>query len=200
MRVLVIARGALGFLTDSVKLCQYVATKHSVTYLGLQWQSSRTSDNDWMNIPGVTIEKVQAPVGKVERHYRWLRACIDECRKEYDVIYIFYFAGCSLVALAHPSKPIILDIRSISVSPRRAIRYRENFLLRLEASQYRWVSVISPELGTELRIPKNKSHVTPVGGDRLDLPRLSTDGVHLLYVGTLTGRRIEDAIAGFGRF
>jgi glycosyltransferase involved in cell wall biosynthesis len=60
--------------------------------------------------------------------------------------------------------------------------------------------VISESLADKLRFPRRKCHILPLGADVAESPVKSFEALHLLYVGTLNGRRIKDTLLGFARF
>ena len=61
------------------------------------------------------------------------------------------------------------------------------------------MTVISKSLAEKLFI-SHKSHVLPLGADIISLVNKSFDNIHLLYVGTLYNRNIDETIHGFKKF
>ncbi len=133
------------------------------------------------------------------RFARYLRSSIDVARRA-DIVLIEYFPGCSLIRAAVPRRPTVLDIRTSNVSPRSAARWRGNLVLRSEAACFRHLCVISEGVRDLLRLPHD-SHILPLGAEELDVgPKEYVRSLRLLYLGSLTSRRIADTILGLRAF
>lgn len=200
MRLLVIGRLPLGYLTHALKLCQYAAAVHEVHHLG--FESPRYLKTVWKTteVPGVGVHTVSSKGGLLSRYARWIRQCVIHIsREQWDCIYLYYFPTCSLLRLAFPKTSLVLDIRSGPVQASRIRRALSKVTLMLEVRCFRRVHVLSEGLRRQLRL-SNRAAVIPLGADVLSVPEKRFESLHLLYVGTFHGRRIQDTLLGFAKF
>jgi len=72
--------------------------------------------------------------------------------------------------------------------------------MKIEASCFQRVIVISEHLREKLALSSSRAHIVPLGADRFDCPNTLRESLHLLYIGTLSGRKIEETIDAFSRF
>ena len=167
MRVLIICRWPLGYLTDALKLCEYLRPKHEVSFLS--YDSFRFIEGNCSGplvaVEGVRVDSVSANGSPPLRGIRFMQHCITEAGKEYDLVYIYYFPGCSLIRLLNPAKTVVVDFRSCSVAQRRVRRLIANTLMNIEASCFQWVIVISEQLREKLALSPSIAHIVPVGAD-----------------------------------
>jgi glycosyltransferase involved in cell wall biosynthesis len=200
MRILVICRVPLGCNTDVLKLCEYGSLKHNITYMSFSATTNDNVERRSLSVPNVTPISVSVHGSVVNRFIRLLYSCYHETRRHYDVIYICYFPGCSLLSLVHSRRKMILDIRSGCVSSSWLLRMFCDALISFEGGCFNHVHIISEGLRARLRLPHLSSAIVPLGADPLVIPSRAFDCVHLLYVGTLCSvRRIEDTVIGFAR-
>ena len=191
MRLLIISRDS--FLTDAGKLCQYATASHQVTLV-----TTISPDVTLPEARSLATHATSANGRFLARFGRWLSFCCSEVNDSTDLVYMYYFPGCSLVRLMHRDKTFVLDIRTAAVIGGPLNRYLRDRLLRLEASCFQHITIVSEGLRNRLRL--SRAHVVPVGGDLLDLPAKKLDELRLLYIGsTSKERRIEDTILAFGR-
>jgi glycosyltransferase involved in cell wall biosynthesis len=146
---------------------------------------------------GVEIHYVPRRGNLLARYLRFLGSCVAECGGNYDVIFLKYFAGCSLLRLWHLRKQFVLDIRTGSIAERRWKRWCQDLILRVESLGFRHVTVISTSLARKLGLAQ--AHLLPLGADPVETGPKDFSALRLLYVGTFHGRRIEDTLAAFHR-
>ena len=194
MRVVILNAKQFGYHLDTYYYCKHGRDALDIAYLGFE------GERPGVELEGVDVKYVSRKGSKFTRFLRWLRATIREARNDYDVIFIGYFPGCSLVRLMNPRKTCVLDIRTGSVASLRPKRVLADWLLRAEAKLFRHVTVISHSLAEKLRLPESKTHVLPLGADPIETHSKSFDRLDLLYVGTFNGRQLERTILGFERF
>jgi hypothetical protein len=116
----------------------------------------------------------------------------------YDYIFINYFLGCSIINFFVKSKSIV-DIRSGFIYQNRLKRFVYNFVLLLEVSTFKNITVISKNLARHLKLP-NRAHHIPLGSPIFPNWVKKYDSLKILYVGTFHQRNIDQAIRGFSKF
>lgn len=201
MRILIISRGPLGYLTDAAKLCEYAVQRHQVTFLSFESLGYMLRGEQWTSIPEVATRVVRLGGCLPVRFARWLSACFQETRKGYDLIYVYYFPGCSLLRSVRCRKAFVLDIRTGSTLRRPVLRCAQDVITAFEARSFPHVTVISEGLRRNLKVPPAAAHILPLGADPFECSPKRFDFLHLLYVGNLDPRRrICDTIDGFHRF
>lgn len=192
--VLILTLEQFGYHIDTFYYCKHGRYCFDITYVGFDTGKPR------LDIDGVRCIYVSRKGNVFIRYLRLLNVMLFECRKKYDIIFMKYFVSCSLVRILNPIKRIIMDIRTGSVVQKSINRYWRDLMLRFEAKRFKHITVISDALADKLRLAKHKTHILPLGAEALsDIPK-RFDSMHLLYVGTLHGRQIEDTIKGLGRF
>jgi glycosyltransferase involved in cell wall biosynthesis len=199
MKVLIIHRFPMGYLTDAVKLCEYLSRRHEVSFLSFEsWPGPHR-----ITMPAVPSVRMQTETGLgipgVSRCTN-LKRCIEEISKGYDLTYVYYFRGCSLLPLLLPAPIIVADFRSQAVSQNCLKRILGDMLMKMEARCFGRIVAISEPLRCKLGVSVSKTHILPLGADRVDIPPKCFDRLHLLYVGTLDGRRIDQTLLGLARF
>lgn len=200
MRILIIHRFPLGYLTDALKLCEYLSRRHKVTFLSFDSLDLIGNSTVSLALPSVQVQ-ASIETGPLFRRFSGsMKRCINEAGKDYDLIYVYYFRGCSIVRLMHPTKRIVVDFRSGAVSTSWVKRRLGELLMKVEARRFERVTVISEWLRDKLNVPTLRAHVLPLGADCPDVPVKRFDSLHLLYVGTLEARRIDHTIEGFAHF
>lgn len=188
-KLLILTTQQFGYLTDTFKYCQYASEEFDITYVC--WNHLRPK----MDVPGVNLKYVSRKGSLPVRNFRLLKAFNTEIKKKYDAVFVNYSRGISLVKFLNPSKKIIFDIRTLSVSPSHLRRWSYNFFLKLESLFFTKVSIVSDDIARNIGI-KNY-FLLPLGADPIASPASKTDNLHLLYVGTLRNRDIIKCVKGF---
>jgi len=113
---------------------------------------------------------------------------------------VIYHTGADLLKRLLPYKKMILDIRTLSVAKQASVRnaYDEN--VRCAARKYNAVTIISEGLSEKLGEIGREKFILPLGSDVISNCTKSYKRVKLLYVGTLSGRRLEDTLYGLKAF
>jgi glycosyltransferase involved in cell wall biosynthesis len=123
---------------------------------------------------------------------------LKEIRKGYDHALIKYFIGVSVVHLAASQSQLICDVRTANVNGATIRRFFFNSVLFLELLTFRNKTIISACLADKMGY--RNYHILPLGGNKIAIKKKRFDAFHLLYVGTLDGRMLEDTVRGFGIF
>lgn len=179
--------------TDSYKYCQYLHPHYKITYLCLDQGFPKIEDQTQVHY----LPKYSSSIKNVLQTIKATRQKIQDLQP--DLIYLFYFKLCSMIQLFLPSN-FILDIRTGAVDKERFKRWRLNTMIRLESYRFKQITIISQSLREDLKIPLHKSHLLPLGADRLcDKPK-SYQHLSLFYIGTLSGRNLHQTIQGLALF
>jgi glycosyltransferase involved in cell wall biosynthesis len=193
-KLLIINRTQFGYHIDTYQYCKHVTDLFDVTYCSFDGGRPKIS------VPGIQYVYVSHRGSILMRYLRFMWICLTECKKDYAVVFINYLLGCSILKLMYPGKHFIMDIRTGSVSKNKYKRQWLDFILRMESFFFKHITVISYSLTKKLKLPNKKVHILPLGADPVNVPTKKYSSLHLLYVGTLTDRRIDDTIRGFARF
>ena len=190
-RLLIINPKQFGYHLDTYYYCRWASQLLQITYQGFD------ADQPKLELDGMAVRYVARRGTFVRRYLRFLRACLAECGGNYDVIFVKYFPGCSLLRLRHPWKRFVLDIRTGSIARHPLKRWGKDLLLRVESLSFPHVTVISASLARKLGL--TRVHILPLGADPIETSPKDFSALRLLYVGTFRGRRIEDTITAFHR-
>jgi len=194
-KILVISQEQIGYLIDYYKYTQYLKNDFGITLCC--WDYNRPK----MEIDGVSIVYVSRKGNIFFRNIRFIFKVFKLCKKQkYDLIFINYFRGCSIVSFFAKSKPKILDIRTSCIHTSKIYREVQNHLIYVESLLYNKITIISTGLADLLHISMSKIVELPLGADTISVSPKKYRKIDLLYVGTLYNRRIEDTIIGFKKF
>jgi glycosyltransferase involved in cell wall biosynthesis len=191
-KLLILSYTQFGYLTDTLKYCEYIRNEYDITYLGWDYGLPK------IEMEGVKVEYISREGNIVKRNMVLLRAFNRKLKDPFDLVFANYFRGASLIRLLNPRKRMILDIRTLAVSASPAKRLLFNSSIRLESLFYKKVSVISAGVAGQLW--GKGYHVLPLGADAVSSPSGGKDDLHLLYVGTLQNRDIIKCVKGFHRY
>ncbi len=194
-RLLILNQHQFGYLTDSYAWCKYLAKDWDVTYLGWDHGEKR------VDLEGVKIEYISRRGSKPVRLMRYILAGIARLRqKSYDAVIVVYFTGASLFLPWVPRARTMIDVRTGSDRPGWLRREFENLLLRIECLLYRERSIVSESLHRFLSLGRTRFLVLPLGGEKMEVPPKTFDGIRLFYVGTLNYRSIHETVLGLDRW
>jgi glycosyltransferase involved in cell wall biosynthesis len=193
-RLLIINPRQFGYHLGTYYHCKWARADFRITHIGFDMGRPKLA------LAGVALRYVSRRGGLLIRNMRFLGTCLAECRRAPDLVFIKYFPGCSLLRLLHPRVKFVLDIRSGTTGSSVRKRRWLDRLLRWESVCFRHVTIISSSLAAKLRLPLARVHILPLGADPVPTAPKEFFGLRLLYVGTLSGRRLDDTIRGFHRF
>jgi len=195
-RLLLVNQRQYGYHVNFYKYSQYLKNDYDITYICWNYGEKIITE------PGINVIYVPRKGRLVARNIRFLKAVAEVISRNYFLyIIISYFRGCSFIPFFRNAskKRLHLNIVSGSISNRPFFRNLYNIILRIEASFYRNVSVLSDGLKKLLKIRKD-AHVIPLGADPLNFTKKADRVLNLIYIGTLTNRRIRDTIIGLSIF
>ncbi len=195
-KILFINQMQFGYHLDYYFYCKYLRSAYKSTYLGWDFNFQK------LEIDGVEVVYIPRNGKKLERAIRYFRYLFKEiCRNKYDLYFVNYFPGASLLRILCWNKVFILDIRSGPVVKNSFIRVLRDLRLRFEILFFENITIVSESLAKRLRMPKKKIFILPVGSEIISKTDKSLrNEMKLLYVGTLHNRNIQHTLIGFEKF
>jgi glycosyltransferase involved in cell wall biosynthesis len=191
-RLLIVAQAHYGALVDPYQYCRHLRGSYDTTYLCWDYGGERIAEDC------VRIIWVSRKGPKVVRLARLIAAALHQIRSgHYDVGLIVHFPLCGVLGLFRGGLPMIMDIRTGYVRQGGLPRLLHNKQIALDSACFPRVSIISESLRQELRIPRVKSSMLPLGAEEFARELKRFDTFRLLYVGTLQHRHIERTIPAF---
>jgi len=193
--LLIVNQSQFGYHIDYYKYCKYLKNDFDISFICWDYGWNKITEE------GVAVFYISRKGNIVSRNLRFIMDVISFIKNNLtDLVFIHYFRGCSLIKIFTDRKTKIhLDIRSGSVSVNPVQRNMQNFLLRMESSLFKSVSIISEGLKMHLRIPEH-AFILPLGADKMILNSRPLHRLSLIYVGTLYNRNIEHTIEGLTLF
>ena len=191
--LLIIHKTQFGYLTDVYKWCQYLRNEYDITVVSLNQGFAQVS------LDGVKVIDV---CGK-KYYYRgisFLIRSIIEILKCKGVVVLCYFEEVELLRRFFPKKKMILDIRTLGVGEDDEKRKKHDSKLGMLLPRFSNVTVISEGIKLLLGENAKSAYVIPLGADIRQTDLIKNKSPRLLYVGTLSNRRIEDTIKGLKIF
>jgi len=191
--MLIINQRQFGYHSDTYYYCKYLQIDFNITYICWDYKDPKIILN------GIHVIYISRNGNIIARNLRFLKGVIQEIKKGYYVHLIKYFKGCSLIRTAYPGKIFLLDIRSSTIRGTVLWRFISNLLLTIESRFFKHISAISTSLVKKLALPR-RTYILPIGADIICSGKKSFNVLHLLYVGTLFNRNIDQTIIGFSKF
>lgn len=194
-KILIISHVQFGYLIDYYQYCKYLKDNFEITYICWDYKSEKIEE------PGVVVYYVPRNGNILKRNLRFIQVVLKFIKaKDFKIAFISHFLGVSLIPILGKNiKGIHLDIRTGSVSSNVFSRTFSNMILFFESQFFKHISVISTGLRKLLHLNKN-AIILPLGANPIYLSRNPSHDIHLLYVGVLSNRNLEDTIDGIGLF
>lgn len=194
-KILIVNRTQYGYHIDTYYYCKYLKTDYCVTYLCFD-EGREVIEED-----GINVKYISRRNTKIIRYLRFLyQAIYQAVVGKFDIVFIKYFQGSSLVKNFSIRSKFIIDIRSASVKVKLHERLLYDSLLKYEARKFRYVTIISKSLGKKLGFSEKEYFELPLGAVQMSHTDKTFDSIKLLYVGTLYNRNIEETIYGVCEF
>ena len=189
--ILIVHHRQYGHHTGSLQYCRHLKNDFNITFICWDYGKKIITE------PGVRVIYITRSGNKFSRKFRFIQNIINHIRqKKFDLVFIHYFQGCSLIPIFCRKKPNLhLDIRTGSISLKRIKRIIYNSILLLESQFFKKISIISEGLRDQLDIKKD-AYILPLGANPVNVNKKVKHKLHLLYIGTLTNRKLEDTIYG----
>lgn len=192
-KLLIIDKHQFGTLTDSYKWCENLRENFDIRII------TPKGSNKTVFLTGVKIIRVPGSNRFVFGMLYTLQ-CLINLIFARGAILVVYFGGCSFFKKLLPWKKMILDIRTLSVDPDEKKRTKYNKKIIHTCRLYDYITCISEGVCRQLRLRKKHCSILPLGADPLCSLEKNYLELRLLYVGTLTGRNINQTIEGIKIF
>lgn len=192
--ILIVCKKQFGYHTDITKWCEYLKETYNVSVITLLGPGKKR-----FNMEGIHDYSILGIGPRSVRGTLFMLHCLVRILFFRGPIIICYFNECKYFKMLLPWKKMILDIRTMDVSWDDEKRKREDALIRKTTSIYNYVTAISRGVAERLNVDEKKVAILPLGADIASTERKGYDSINLLYVGTFTGRKIENTIRGFSK-
>lgn len=193
-KLLIICKDQFGGLVDAMKWCQYLRDDYHIRYVGYSGIS-----NHKITMEGVKQSTVSARLPRSLRGSMFLLLAAFRILLHRGPVMVVFFPKCLSLKKFFPRRKMLLDIRTFAVTGTPESRERLDAEIIDTANRFDMVSAISP--GVAKRLNRQDVNILPLGADRFSTPRKCyTDGIRLLYVGTLSNRDIHKTIHGLAMF
>lgn len=194
-KILFLSQAQFGSLVDYYQYSNFLKDSYLIHYIC--WDYNREK----IKSEGVKLHYISRKGNIFKRNFRFIYHSYKIIRlNNFDRILIHYFRGCSVLKcflMRHSN--VYLDIRTASVARSKITRISMDYFLLLESVFFKHVSVISEGVRKRLRLSRC-SVIIPLGANQLNPPFNKRNGIHLIYVGTLSNRRIDQTIDGLKLF
>lgn len=192
-KLLIIDKHQFGYLTDAYKWCEWLKSDYDISFL--------TADVGYekIDMPGVKVSYISFRMPKILRGCLFIFAALMTLSFFRGAVVIEYFQGCSILKRLCPWKKLMVDVRTLSVSP--DLKHRESYNRRLirDCGYFDLVSAISKGVAKQIGI--NGIRVLPLGSDIISQAhKIYDDGIRMLYVGTFRWRKLEIVLEGLKLF
>lgn len=192
-KLLIIDKHQFGYLTDVYKWCEGLRKFYDITVI------SADLGKPQIRLDGIKVRYVPFNMPKSLRGRLFVLISVLYILLTSGPIIIEYFPRCSIFPKLFPNKKIILDIRTLSVSPDNVHREKYNSGVIKECEFFKNISVISKGIAEEIK--HKNCHILPLGSDIIStVEKDYIKNIRLLYIGTLRWRRIEDTLHGIKLF
>jgi glycosyltransferase involved in cell wall biosynthesis len=183
-----------GYHIDTWYHCKYLSSSDVVSTICFDYGKEKRS------LQNVTTHYVSRSGSSFSRMFRFILEVFNIVKKgNFDIVFIKYFSGCSILRILCPRVNFIFDIRTADVSGNYYKRSFKDYLMKFESLLFSNITIISESLRKDLGYSEN-SYILPLGAELRLISRCNYIRPHLLYVGTLTGRSLEKVIYGLRRF
>lgn len=194
--LLIVAPYQFGELSDCYYWAKY-ATKDGwkVTYLGYRYHKREIKER---SCPGVRVVGVMHSTSRLLHGLKFLGSIIKEIFfHNHQNVIVCRFPKCEILPKIFPNRNIILDVRTLSVSPDKDAREREdNELIRI-MKNFKTTSVISEGVGNKLG---GGCPILPLGAEPLSSVSKSFVDMRLFYIGTFNNRNLSQFIKGLALY
>lgn len=193
-RLLFINGGQFGYHTDAYMHCNYLKDKYDISFLCFDTGRKK------IYMDGIKIIYVPYNGSRIMRGIRFLIYSVLRMIFFKGLVFVIYFPGAIYLKKVLPWKKMILDIRSLGISPDSSYNIKFDSELKNTALLYDHITIISEGIRNKLGLPLNKTTILPLGADPVSEKKKQFNSLNLFYVGTLSNRDIEKTIYGLDKF
>lgn len=191
--IIILATEQYGYYTDAIYYVKYLSEKFKIVYIS--WDNGiQKCENSQLDI--VYVSRKGGPF----RVFRYIREIFKHTTSINTIIFIKHIKFISSITrILFPKNKVILDIRSSNISTNAVRRFLGNYILKSEASHFKYITIINESLAEKLNIKSNYK-IIPIGAEKLSSSQKTFVEMNLLYIGTLYNRHLEKVISGFAIF
>ena len=195
-KLLIVAPYQFGELTDCYYWAKYsTQAGWEITYLGYRYHQRRIKER---NCPGVRVIGVMHSNNRNVHGIKFLGAIIKEILfHNYKNVIVCRFPKCEILPKLFPNRNIILDVRTLSVSPNAVAREKADNDLRHIMSYFKTVSVISKGVDEKLG---GGCSIIPLGAEPLSKVTKVFNSIRLFYIGTFNNRNLSQFVEGLALY
>ena len=193
-KILFISIGHFGSLTDTIFYYKYLKNKYDLNYVGFDENKS------CVQYDGINLVQLRGYGNNLKNKiifFLKIKALISS--NKFDLIFINYFFGSSILKFFLKNHVSVIDIRSGYISKNELKRFFYNSILSLESRLFKNITIISKSLKESLKLPK-RTHVLPLGAEKNLLKEKINNNITFLYVGTFRNRNLSVTVKAFKLF
>jgi Glycosyl transferases group 1 len=185
-----------GYHSDTYYYCKYLQNDFKITYLCWDYNHPK------IDIENVNVVYISRTGKKIIRYWKFIQGAIKYIEKNKpDIVFIKYFRLSSLVKLLTSHKlQFVLDIRTAGVHSSYFKRLFYNSFIYLDQLFFNSITIISEGLIKKLALKKNKCTIIPLGAEIISNTEKNFTNLNLLYIGTLSNRKLEITVEGIAVF
>ena len=191
-KILIVNAVQFGYFTDTYYHALALKPYYDVTFLCYDQNKPK------FDVQGIKVIYVQNK-SKILRRLNFYKTVIHESR-DYNLMTVSYFKSAFIIGLLSKPKLIILNIFTGNLSENNWLRTFHNLIIYFNCYFFDRITVLSKNLSDLLRLPSDKTFIVPVGAVTIDESQKKYDRISLLYLGTLSKRKIELTVEGFKLF
>ena len=193
-QLLIIQSQTFGYLTDSLKWCEYIKDKYEVTVICQNTKKKKLITD------GIKVKYLKSFGNRQMRGLLFVTQCIFKIALFSGKIMVIYFEHCEIFKSIFPWKKMLLDIRTMSVSQNEQRRRIYNKGIINACKKFDIITAISQGVKKQINLPDKPIYILPLGADHISVRKKDYDQLHLLYVGTFAGRDIDKTIDAISIF
>ena len=193
-KLLFISPSQFGYLTDYYYFCKYLRDRFEVSFICFD-RGLPKRGMDKVNVRYISFEG-----NKFKRYGRWLQAIRETAQSGFHLFFLESHKLNLPVRFLLGGKKTVLDIRTGAVTQSPVVNFFQNLRLRLDSLFFKQICIISTDLGKHLGLSPRKCHWLPLGAEIINGKPKYYNNIKLLYIGSISQRKIHETIEGFSLF
>lgn len=194
-KILFIDREQFGYLTDSLKYCEYLNESYQIEYLCFDKKRPQIS------VPNIKMIYVPYTGPKAYRGIRLILTSIRKCFFYKGFIFVLFFPKCKIIKQILFWKKMHIDVRTLSVISNEKERREKNNKIFDTVNSFNSASFITSRIRDEVPLKSTiKSYILPLGADIISNTYKDFTHLKMLYIGTLNNRDMIKTVIGLECF
>ncbi|WP_067583061.1 glycosyltransferase [Endozoicomonas ascidiicola] len=188
----IISPSQFGYLVDYYEYSNHLRVKYRINYYCLDEGKPK------IEMEGVEVIYIKSTLKGFRKWINFSRS-LSLFSFEDEVVFVKYYRFCSILRLViKKPKKLILDIRTGSVGFTKLSRFLFNYTLMAESMFFDVITIISESLAKYLHV--NNYILLPLGSPPNSIYNKNFDDIRMIYIGTLSNRKIEDTLYGLKQY